>query len=77
MQVAGLIARRIVSDLKENQEVKIGSRYGIIRFGSRADIYLPLKTAILVTEGQTCIGGETLIADLDMKKSSEPKFERR
>jgi phosphatidylserine decarboxylase len=77
VQIAGLIARRIVCDLEEGQVVESGQRYGLIRFGSRADIYLPLKTAILVTEGQTCIGGETLIADLDMKKTSEPKFERR
>lgn len=77
VQIAGLIARRIVCDLEENQEVKAGQRYGIIRFGSRVDIYLPLKTAILVSEGQTCVGGETIIADLAMKKSAEPKFETR
>ncbi len=77
VQIAGLIARRIVCDLEEGQEVKSGERYGIIRFGSRVDIYLPLKTAILVTEGQTCIGGETVIADLKMKKTDQPKFERR
>lgn len=44
-------------------------------FGSRADIYLPLKTAILVSEGQTCIGSETVLADMDLSKSSQPKFE--
>lgn len=77
VQIAGLIARRIVCDLEEGQELESGQRYGLIRFGSRADIYLPLKTAILVTEGQTCVGGETIIADLDMKKSDQPKFERR
>jgi phosphatidylserine decarboxylase len=77
VQIAGLIARRIVCDLEEEQELEAGQRYGLIRFGSRVDIYLPLKTAILVTEGQTCIGGETLIADLQMKKTEQPKFERR
>ncbi len=77
VQIAGLIARRIVCDLEEDQEVESGQRYGLIRFGSRADIYLPLKTAILVTEGQTCIGGETIIADLKMKKTEQPKFARR
>lgn len=77
VQIAGLVARRIVCDLEEEQEVKAGQRYGLIRFGSRADIYLPLKTALLVTEGQTCIGGETVIADLKMKKTEQPKFERR
>lgn len=77
VQVAGLIARRIVCDLEEEQKVDSGQRYGLIRFGSRVDIYLPLKTAILVTEGQTCIGGETLIADLNRKKTAQPKFEKR
>jgi len=77
VQIAGLIARRIVCDLEEGTEVKAGARYGIIRFGSRLDIYLPLKTAILVTEGQTCIGGETIIADFKLQKTSEPRFEKR
>jgi phosphatidylserine decarboxylase len=77
VQIAGLIARRIVCDLEEESEVKAGERYGIIRFGSRVDIYLPLKTAILVSEGQTCIGGETLIADFQLKKINELKFEKR
>lgn len=77
VQIAGLIARRIVCDLEESQTVKAGQRYGLIRFGSRADIYLPLKTAILVSEGQTCVGGETVLADMDLSKSSQPKFEVR
>jgi len=70
VQIAGLIARRIVSDLKEDQEVKAGDRYGIIRFGSRADIYLPEKTKIKVLEGQTMIGGETVLAELSVAKSN-------
>lgn len=61
-QVAGLVARRIVSDLKEGQSIKIGDRYGIIRFGSRADIYLPQDIKIKVLIGQTMIGGESIIA---------------
>lgn len=77
VQIAGLIARRIVCDLEEEQEVLAGQRYGLIRFGSRADIYLPLKTAIMVTEGQTCIGGETIIADMSKKLTDQPKFEQR
>ena len=77
VQIAGLIARRIVCDLEEGQELDAGTRYGLIRFGSRVDIYLPIKTAISVTVGQTCVGGETLIADLGMKKTAQPKFERR
>lgn len=77
VQIAGLIARRILCDLEEDTDVKIGDRYGIIRFGSRVDLYLPIKTALKVTEGQTAIGGETVIADLKSKKTSEMKFERR
>lgn len=77
VQIAGLIARRILCDLEEDTDVKIGERYGIIRFGSRVDLYLPLKTALKVTEGQTAVGGETVIADLKIKKISEMKFERR
>ncbi len=64
VQIAGLVARRIVSDLKENDTVKAGTRYGIIRFGSRADIYIPAGVAPLVIEGQRSIGGETVLADL-------------
>ena len=65
VQVAGLVARRIVSDIKEGQEVKAGDRYGIIRFGSRADIYLPEDVLIKSMVGQTMIGGETIIAKLN------------
>lgn len=77
VQIAGLIARRIVCDLEEEQEVKAGQRYGLIRFGSRMDIYLPLKTHLAVSEGQICIAGETIIADLSKKKSEQVKFEVR
>jgi phosphatidylserine decarboxylase len=62
VQVAGLVARRIISDLKEGQEIKAGDRYGIIRFGSRADIYLSEDVMIKTLVGQTMIGGETIIA---------------
>lgn len=64
VQIAGFVARRIVSDLKEGERVKSGERYGIIRFGSRADIYIPAGIAPLVIEGQRAIGGETILADL-------------
>ncbi len=77
VQIAGLIARRILCELEEGADVKIGERYGIIRFGSRVDLYLPLKTALSVAEGQTAIGGETVIADFKIKKTSEMKFEKR
>lgn len=65
VQVAGLVARRIISDLNEGQEVNMGDRYGIIRFGSRADIYFAEDVEISVLVGQTMIGGETIIANLN------------
>lgn len=64
VQIAGLIARRIKCTLKQGQAVRAGERYGLIRFGSRVDIYLPPGVAPLVSVGQLAIGGETIIADL-------------
>jgi phosphatidylserine decarboxylase len=64
VQIAGLIARRIVCQVREGDPVRAGSRFGIIRFGSRTDVYLPEGVVPLVTEGQTMIGGETVIADV-------------
>ncbi|HSU04474.1 MAG TPA: phosphatidylserine decarboxylase [Acetobacteraceae bacterium] len=64
VQIAGLIARRILCDLREGDAVRAGARFGIIRFGSRTDLYLPEGVRPLVVEGQTMIGGETVIADL-------------
>lgn len=64
VQVAGLVARRIISDAKEGQEFKTGDRYGIIRFGSRTDLYFPENVEIKAIVGQTMIGGETIIAKL-------------
>jgi phosphatidylserine decarboxylase len=63
VQIAGLIARRIVCDLREREEVIAGQRFGIIRFGSRTDVYLPAGWVPLVIAGQRVIGGETVIAD--------------
>ncbi len=63
-QIAGLIARRIRCDATPSQAVETGEIFGLIRFGSRTDIYLPLNTAPLVIEGQRMIGGETILADL-------------
>ncbi|MCB1530265.1 MAG: phosphatidylserine decarboxylase [Rhodospirillales bacterium] len=65
VQIAGLVARRIVTSLTEGDEVEAGERYGLIRFGSRADIYLPEDVAPLVCVGQYAIGGETVLADMD------------
>ena len=64
VQIAGLIARRIVCQVREGDPVRAGARFGIIRFGSRTDIYLPEGVVPLVAEGQTMIGGETVIAEL-------------
>jgi phosphatidylserine decarboxylase len=63
VQVAGLVARRIVCHLIEGQEVFAGQRFGLIRFGSRADVYLPSSWAPLALAGQRVVGGETVIAD--------------
>ncbi len=64
VQIAGLIARRILCDLHEGDLVRAGNRLGIIRFGSRTDLYLPEGVRPLVAVGQTMIGGETVIAEL-------------
>jgi phosphatidylserine decarboxylase len=62
-QIAGLVARRIVTFVKEGQAIEAGERFGLIRFGSRLDVYLPEGTAALVGEGQTAVAGETILAD--------------
>ncbi len=61
-QIAGLIARRIICYLKTNERVNQGDRYGIIKFGSRVDIEFPNSYNLMVSIGQQCIGGETIIA---------------
>jgi phosphatidylserine decarboxylase len=63
IQIAGLVARRIVSFVREGQTIAAGERFGLIRFGSRLDVYLPEGTSALVSVGQTAIAGETIIAD--------------
>jgi len=64
VQIAGLVARRILCSIREGDTVQAGERFGIIRFGSRTDLYLPDGLRPLVAEGQTMIGGETVIAEL-------------
>lgn len=61
--IAGLVARRIVCHLYEGQEVAAGQRIGIIRFGSRVDIYCPPPYVPMVADGQRMVGGETVLAD--------------
>jgi len=70
VQIAGLIARRIVAFVHEGDSVGAGERIGLIRFGSRVDVYLPPGKTALVAVGQTAIGGETVLADV---KSDEPE----
>ncbi len=64
VQIAGLVARRIVPFVQEGQGVAAGDRIGMIRFGSRVDVYLPEGGRALVAEGQSAIAGETVLADL-------------
>ena len=70
VQIAGLIARRIVCYLDEGQTVTPGERFGLIRFGSRVDVYLPKGVEPLVEIGQTTIAGETVLAD---SRAGEPR----
>lgn len=63
VQIAGFIARRILCGIGEGQDMRTGQRYGIIRFGSRMDVYLPKNATALVCPGQTMIGGETVLSD--------------
>lgn len=61
-QIAGFVARRIIHEIKQGQSVSQGERYGIIRFGSRCDVYVPLQYQLLVDVGSIAIGGETMLA---------------
>ena len=72
VQIAGLVARRIVCDVAAGGSLAAGERFGLIRFGSRLDVYLPQGVAPMVVVGQRTIAGETVIADL---QSAEPKRE--
>ena len=76
IQIAGLVARRIVCDLKPEQAVRTGERYGLIRFGSRTDLFLPDGAAPLVTVGQRAVGGETVLADLESDEAQRRAEER-
>ncbi|MDP6572262.1 MAG: phosphatidylserine decarboxylase [Rhodospirillales bacterium] len=72
VQIAGLVARRILCTLSEGQAVRAGQRLGIIRFGSRVDVYLPKGVAPLVAVGQRAIAGETVIADMRAQEAARP-----
>lgn len=62
VQIAGLIARRIINTLRRDQQVSIAELYGLIRFGSRVDVYVPSSMDVLVSVGQRTVGGETVLA---------------
>ncbi|QDH14744.1 phosphatidylserine decarboxylase [Oecophyllibacter saccharovorans] len=64
VQIAGLIARRIICDVVPGEQVTAGERFGLIRFGSRTDVYLPPGVKPIVSKGQTMVGGETVLARL-------------
>ena len=64
VQIAGLVARRIVCDARPGDKVAIGDTYGLIRYGSRLDTYLPAGSEVLVLPGQRAVGGETILAEL-------------
>lgn len=70
VQIAGLVARRILCEVTEGQVLQTGGRFGMIRFGSRVDVYLPDGVEPLVALGQTMVSAETVIADLT---SAEPR----
>jgi phosphatidylserine decarboxylase len=72
VQIAGLVARRIVCFVQEGDTLDIGHRFGLIRFGSRLDIYLPKGVTPLVSVGQTAVAGETVLADLANPDQQRP-----
>ena len=70
VQIAGLVARRIVCFTSEGSALKTGERFGLIRFGSRLDVYLPDGVHPMVNLGQTMVAGETVLADLTSKEDA-------
>jgi phosphatidylserine decarboxylase len=74
VQIAGLVARRIVNFVREGDTIGAGERFGLIRFGSRVDVYLPATTQVLVGVGQKAMAGETVLADV---KANEPARQYR
>ncbi|WP_439527372.1 phosphatidylserine decarboxylase [Pannonibacter sp.] len=76
VQIAGLVARRIVCFVREGESITAGERFGLIRFGSRLDIYMPMGTVPKVALGQTMIAGETVLADLTAVSGSAQPLTR-
>ena len=73
VQIAGLVARRIICDVEIGHSLKAGEIFGLIRFGSRVDIYFPAEASVMVLKGQKMIAGETIIGDFS--KNSKPVME--
>ena len=71
---AGLVARRIVSFVREGESIGSGERFGLIRFGSRVDVYLPVGSRVLVSEGQLTVAGETVLCDLSQPQQRETAY---
>ena len=71
IQIAGLVARRILADVETGDDVQAGQRIGMIRFGSRVDVYLPPNVVPMVCEGQRAVAGETVLADMGGVKGKE------
>jgi len=76
VQIAGLVARRIKCDLTVGQSLRSGERFGIIRFGSRVDVYLPDGVPPLVAVGQTMVAGETVLAELPAARPAGAQMAR-
>jgi phosphatidylserine decarboxylase len=72
VQIAGLVARRIVSFVQEGQSLGVGERFGLIRFGSRVDVYLPAGASVLVGLGSKAVAGETVLADYRAGEAERP-----
>ncbi len=70
VQIAGLVARRIICDVDIGNSLKAGEVFGLIRFGSRVDIYFPFDVAVMVLKGQKMIAGETIIGDFSKNAKS-------
>lgn len=75
VQIAGLVARRIVKFVGEGENLSVGQRIGLIRFGSRVDVYIPKSVAVLACLGQRAVAGETVLAD--MTATSAPRTFRK
>ncbi|GAA3363513.1 phosphatidylserine decarboxylase [Saccharopolyspora gregorii] len=71
VQIAGLVARRIVCSVQSGERATAGSTYGLIRFGSRVDLYVPAGSRVLVEPGQRTVGGETVLAELPERAGGE------